>query len=224
MVSINYSWIIIILAVIIILFLPSVSKEASNDKIIDSVPIEDRPIKLIQEDVYQTLEGYDIDESLNMLRRYHLQALKWNPLIPPVPPVYLKSPTDKGQFSSIGERHTIESLQLIFPGYSFKKVRPNWLKNPKTGRNLELDGYCPELKIAAEYNGQQHYVWPNFTKMSYQEFLQQVERDRLKLEICQNLKICLIRIPYTVPLNRIPLAVYSKLLESVPEFSLNSNG
>ena len=39
----------------------------------------------------------------------------------------------------------------------FFSVRPNWLKNYETGYNLELDCYNDELKVALEYNGEQHY-------------------------------------------------------------------
>ena len=55
----------------------------------------------------------------------------------------------------------------------FFSVRPNWLKNPETGYNLEIDCYNDELKLALEYNGEQHYEWPNFTKQTKQEFEEQ---------------------------------------------------
>jgi len=42
-------------------------------------------------------------------------------------------------------------------GCKFPSKRPNFLKNPKTGFNLELDGYCEELKLAFEYDGEQHF-------------------------------------------------------------------
>jgi hypothetical protein len=41
----------------------------------------------------------------------------------------------------------------ILTGYRFKSVRPGWLENPLTGRNLELDCYNEYLKLALEYNG-----------------------------------------------------------------------
>src|ERR1035437_5662501 len=34
--------------------------------------------------------------------------------------------------------------------------RPDWLKNPETGRNLEIDIYYPDLKLAVEFQGIQH--------------------------------------------------------------------
>ena len=53
--------------------------------------------------------------------------------------------------------------------------RPNWLKNPATGANLELDRYYPFLKIGIEYNGQQHRK-----KIGGEQW----ERDKLKRHLC----------------------------------------
>ena len=87
---------------------------------------------------------------------------------------------------------------------SFAKIRPAWLKNPITKRCLELDCYNDELKIAIEYNGIQHYIWPNFTNQSYQDFVGQQFRDSFKFIKCKELGIELIIVPYTVKHNDIP--------------------
>src|SRR5690348_6310742 len=92
----------------------------------------------------------------------------------------VESSTSTG-FCSKGEKECRRVLEEIY-GKSFTKVRPKWLKNPETGRNLELDCYNEELKIAVEYNGEQHYKWPNFTKQSQEDFIQQVRRDKYKKE------------------------------------------
>src|SRR5260370_26543427 len=46
-------------------------------------------------------------------------------------------------------------------GVRFPKMRPRWLKNER-GRQMELDGYAPSLRLAFEYQGQQHYSPDSF--------------------------------------------------------------
>jgi hypothetical protein len=55
-------------------------------------------------------------------------------------------------------------------------VRPDFLRNWKTGRNLELDIFLPELNLAFEIQGQHHF-----------DDLKQIERDAIKLSLaCEN--------------------------------------
>lgn len=73
----------------------------------------------------------------------------------------------------------------------FIKVRPSWLVNEKNNR-LELDGYCPELGIAFEHNGIQHYEQSNWFKSS----LEQIKtHDNIKYKLCEIKGIKLITIP-----------------------------
>lgn len=83
----------------------------------------------------------------------------------------------------------------------FVSIRPSWLKNPKTGRNLELDLYNEQLKLAVEVQGRQHYVYTPYYHKSYQDFKDQQERDRLKNELCRKRGIRLIYVPYTISNN-----------------------
>lgn len=85
----------------------------------------------------------------------------------------------------------------------FERVRPDWLVNPKTGKYLELDCYNNELKLAAEVNGEQHYVFPNTFHRTEEEFKAQQERDNIKKEICKERGIYLLEIPYTIPKSQI---------------------
>jgi len=84
----------------------------------------------------------------------------------------------------------------------FPSVRPNFLRNPKTGRNLELDGYCEELKLAFEYDGRMHYEeWSKKTRTDDQikkhgSLQLRQECDLFKTKTCRDLGITLIRIPY----------------------------
>ncbi len=100
------------------------------------------------------------------------------------------------KFVSKGERICCETMSNYFKK-EFVSVRPEWLKN-HTGRSLELDCYNDELKIAVEYNGIQHYKWPNFTKQSYQQFADQVARDKRKKYLCELNNVRLITVPYTI--------------------------
>lgn len=81
------------------------------------------------------------------------------------------------------EQFVRETFESIF-SKKFIKVRPDWLKSPKTKLNLELDGYCEELKIAFEYNGPHHYD-PNY--IYYHKSV--VWKDRFKKRRCKELGI-----------------------------------
>jgi hypothetical protein len=77
----------------------------------------------------------------------------------------------QGCGSCAKKRYVTESLvreaMEDFFGHKFPNTRPDFLKNPDTGYNLELDGYCEELQIAFEYNGLQHYEEIPFYKKSF---------------------------------------------------------
>jgi hypothetical protein len=100
-------------------------------------------------------------------------------------------------------------------GKPFISVRPTWLKNPETNGLLELDCYNEELKIAAEYNGIQHYVFPNNLHKNYEEFISQVRRDQYKVKRCDQMGVYLITIPYTVPKNQIKNYIIHYLPENI---------
>ena len=120
--------------------------------------------------------------------------------IAPMPPVCeIETPETRNKKKcSKGEQKCREALEAIY-GKPFDCVRPDFLKNPETGRNLELDCYNDELKIALEYNGVQHYKWPNFTGQSKEAFTNQLRRDKYKAEVCTEHGIYLINVPYNVP-------------------------
>lgn len=90
----------------------------------------------------------------------------------------------------VGQERTRIVFQKQF-NQLFPSVRPDWLKNPKTGRNLELDGYCEELKLAFEYQGRQHK--DEDTEFA-SDYINQIERDEYKKQICLENGINLILI------------------------------
>jgi hypothetical protein len=112
------------------------------------------------------------------------------------------SPSNFKRHQCPGCRPGIESkVREIFEsltGKKFPSVRPQWLKNPDSKSNglLQLDGYCEELKLAFEYDGEFHYVpyWGTNTTSSLKATQL---RDKVKDTLCEAFGVSLIRIPYT---------------------------
>ena len=120
-----------------------------------------------------------------------------NPAVTPVK--YPVSSDSKGEkMCSKGEKTCRRVLEDHF-GRPFKTTRSlDFLRNPETNRLLELDGYNEDFKIAFEFNGRQHYEWPNQTNQTEHDFIQQKRRDIFKREQCDLNGVYLITVPYTV--------------------------
>ena len=117
------------------------------------------------------------------------------------------------QKDSKGETESRRVLESIFK-VPFSKARPNFLNNPVTGGNfnLELDCYNPNLKLAVEYQGQQHYKFTPFFHKTNEAFINQKYRDELKRRMCKDNMITLIEIPYTVKIENIKTYLLNELL------------
>jgi hypothetical protein len=108
-------------------------------------------------------------------------------------------------------------------GVPFSTIRPSWLLNPETGENLELDCYNEELKIAVEYNGEQHYKWPNFTNQTREQFINQVRHDMFKSNLCDRNGVYLIIVPYNVSYESITNYIIAQLPETIRKHLLEEN-
>lgn len=111
---------------------------------------------------------------------------------------------------SKGEIECRRFLETIFQ-VPFSKARPDFLKNPVTGNNLELDCFNQTLKLAVEYNGQQHYSFTSFFHKNVEASTNQKYRDELKRRMCQENGITLIEVPYTIKLHDIGPFLHLKL-------------
>lgn len=116
-----------------------------------------------------------------------------------------------------------EKCRSIFEGLfkcTFQKIRPSFLLNPLTGRSLELDGYNKNIitpigkGLAFEYNGEQHYNFPNAFHETYEQYEAQLMRDKLKRKLCKQYGITLIDIPYTIRPQELKEYITKKLRES----------
>ncbi len=94
---------------------------------------------------------------------------------------------------SKGELQCKEVLEEYF-GKPFMTYRPNFIKDK---RNLELDLFNPQLGIACEYHGKQHYQYPSRFIKKKKLFVAQLRRDLYKLYLCKNLGIYVIVVPFT---------------------------
>ena len=65
----------------------------------------------------------------------------------------------------------------------YENSRPDWLITDG-GQRLELDFYFPELNIAIEVQGKQHYVFSSFFHKNEDDFRAQLWRDRIKKQLC----------------------------------------
>lgn len=113
---------------------------------------------------------------------------------------------------SKGEIECRRILKKLF-NKPFNKCRPDFLNNPVTGGNfnLELDCYDSDLKLAVEYNGIQHYEYNKFFHRNKEHFLNQKYRDELKKRMTKDNGITLIEVPYNVKPEKIEGYLRNKL-------------
>lgn len=133
--------------------------------------------KIFDERIYQNSEIYETPNIYNMRNK----------------PV-INSGLNKG------EEIVAQVLSDILESEVQRNVRPNFLCNPETGKNMELDCYNEEYSIAVEYNGIQHYKFPSVFYKTEKEFYDQLYRDRLKRKLCDENGVYLISVPYWVDL------------------------
>lgn len=82
-------------------------------------------------------------------------------------------------------------------GQEFPKQKPKWLVNSR-GNKMELDGYCTNLGLAFEYNGEQHYRRHRVFSSTAKALDRRMADDQRKAELCKENGVALIVIPYTL--------------------------
>lgn len=94
-------------------------------------------------------------------------------------------------YKNIKTKDTSSSLERRFKaeienytGLIFEKSYPKWLINNITGAKMEIDLYNKFENLAIEYNGYQHYEFPNVFHKTRKEFDDQIARDILKEQLC----------------------------------------
>lgn len=96
---------------------------------------------------------------------------------------------------SKGERKCKEVIERL-TGKKFVKVRPMFLFNYITEQNLELDMYNEDLKLAVEYNGEQHYEYTPYFHKTKDAYYCGRYRDDMKQRLCEKAGVSLISVSY----------------------------
>lgn len=68
----------------------------------------------------------------------------------------MKKTTSK-KTGSKQEDKLYEAIRAFYPNEIERNCRPDFLKNRKTGKNLEIDIYLPEIRVGFEYQGAVHF-------------------------------------------------------------------
>ena len=115
------------------------------------------------------------------------------------------------------EQAVIEKLRMILSGVIvLENKRPDWLISSQ-GERLELDFYIPELDLAIEVQGQQHYIFVPHFHLDQNGFSDQLRRDREKRHICERKGIILLEIDSDIQLDDLAI----KVIDMVPQVETN---
>lgn len=97
--------------------------------------------------------------------------------------------------SKDGKSKGEDKIAKILKNEGVKFIREKRFKDCKNKRSLPFDFYLPDMNVAIEYDGEQHFK----PKFYYDEKgLEEIKiKDEIKNEYCKSNNIKLIRIPYT---------------------------
>lgn len=104
----------------------------------------------------------------------------------------------------------------------FPKKRPKWLLNTRN-HQMELDGYCEELKIAFEHHGEYHYLRNEHFQRRNESLEKRKLDDKTKIELCENYKVTLIIVPYYVKTTDLKNFIFKKLSDLNLEIPLRED-
>ena len=108
------------------------------------------------------------------------------------------------------ETYVRERMEKI-TGVKFPTVYPAWLRYK--GKQLELDGYNADYKLAFETQGPQHTRFSSKDDPRYIKYLNRIENDEAKIRICENNNVGLIIIDYKVPKHLIGSYIRSRIYD-----------
>lgn len=132
------------------------------------------------------LEGYRKKNRLSKINRYIDNHTPWH----------------------LTERRLIRILRKIYINI-YASFHPLWAVSDK-GALMEYDICVPEKKILIEYDGPQHYIFPNRFHKTRGQFEEQQLRDKLKENLAIENDWKLVRIPHSIPVTINSIRKYLK--------------
>ncbi len=131
----------------------------------------------------------------------------------PYKPSFFEAEVGEPYYSGKRSRGEIKCRKVLEKYFNkeFHCYRPDWLNY--NGYNLELDLFNPELGLACEYHGIQHYIYPSRFIKKKANFIAQLRRDLYKLSVCKKMGIYVLVVPYVLPCREIKQYIKTKLEE-----------
>lgn len=104
------------------------------------------------------------------------------------------------------ESHMYDVIRELMPNVRYCiNGYYSFLPSPK-GEPMQLDWYSSDIKLAFEFQGQQHYKYVQYISKSKKNFEYLQQCDKLKKSLCQKEMINLIEVRYDYKLTTLSLA------------------
>ena len=107
------------------------------------------------------------------------------------------TPGINSEGDSKGEKECRRVLEEHY-NLPFPKVKPDFLRNPDTGKNLEIDCFNKQLGLGVEFSGRQHFEFIPYFHITRENFIKQLKRDETKDRLCRENGVKLIIVPWNV--------------------------
>jgi hypothetical protein len=111
------------------------------------------------------------------------------------------------------EQYLRELFFFMFHAPFMRTRKLSWLMN-RSRKAMELDGYNPELALAFEHNGQQHYEIDGYLTTRQDQLTKRYADDEDKVRLCRENGVTLIVVPFSVPLKVVQTYVLGELTKA----------